>query len=214
MAFCGKCGTQLKDGVKFCPKCGQQAIGFSVNQNSETNNVYVKPKENQMKKLVIIVAVSIITIIAIYAATGGCSNTGGSLNYSVKEERGSIENTVKQIMIKTMREKGNSLNITNLSLVHQGGNNYEGIAEGTIDGKKMQWDVYAIYDGANVKAEWQPTAEYIQKENNRIIEEQQRESDRMLKEYQKEQERYLEELEMIQQQSEMQMRANEWNEPY
>ena len=76
------------------------------------------------------------------------------------------------------------------------------------------WDVYAIYDGANVKAEWQPTAEYIQKENNRIFEEQQRESDRMLKEYQKEQERYLEELEMIQQQSEMQMRANEWNEPY
>ncbi len=23
MAFCGKCGTQIEDGVKFCPKCGQ-----------------------------------------------------------------------------------------------------------------------------------------------------------------------------------------------
>jgi uncharacterized membrane protein len=25
MAFCGKCGTQLQDGVKFCPACGSPA---------------------------------------------------------------------------------------------------------------------------------------------------------------------------------------------
>ncbi|MDR0818680.1 MAG: zinc-ribbon domain-containing protein [Oscillospiraceae bacterium] len=25
MAFCSNCGTQIDDGVKFCPSCGQPA---------------------------------------------------------------------------------------------------------------------------------------------------------------------------------------------
>lgn len=25
MAFCGKCGTQINDGVRFCPGCGAAA---------------------------------------------------------------------------------------------------------------------------------------------------------------------------------------------
>jgi len=32
MAFCGKCGNQLEDGVKFCPKCGQPTDGSYINQ--------------------------------------------------------------------------------------------------------------------------------------------------------------------------------------
>lgn len=31
MAFCGKCGTQLSDGAKFCPKCGNP-VGVTKNQ--------------------------------------------------------------------------------------------------------------------------------------------------------------------------------------
>lgn len=34
MAFCGNCGNELKDGAKFCPKCGNP-----VNSNHNTNNV-------------------------------------------------------------------------------------------------------------------------------------------------------------------------------
>jgi hypothetical protein len=31
MAFCGNCGTQVQDGVKFCPSCGQ-AVGAAPAQ--------------------------------------------------------------------------------------------------------------------------------------------------------------------------------------
>ena len=118
------------------------------------------------------------------------------------------------MMIETMREKGQNLNITAFSLVHQGGNNYEGLASGTLGGEKIELDVYVVYDGTSFKAEWQPTAEYVQKENDRIYEESKKEYDKMMKDYQKEQERYQKELEMNQQQLEMQMNTRDWNETY
>ena len=31
MAFCGKCGTQLSEGAKFCPKCGNP-VGITQNE--------------------------------------------------------------------------------------------------------------------------------------------------------------------------------------
>jgi uncharacterized membrane protein len=34
MAFCGNCGTQAQDGVKFCPKCGQ-AMGGAAGASPE-----------------------------------------------------------------------------------------------------------------------------------------------------------------------------------
>jgi hypothetical protein len=124
---------------------------------------------------------------------------------------GELEKEVKKTMVNTMREKGQSLTITKLSLVHQGGNNYEGLAAGTLDGEKIELDVYVVYDGASFKAEWQPTAEYVQKENNRIYEEQQREYDRMMKENQKQQEKALREVEEAERELEMQMNTNDWN---
>lgn len=44
MAFCSKCGTELNEGAKFCPKCGQSISVESVPQKlrgkrqSKTNN--------------------------------------------------------------------------------------------------------------------------------------------------------------------------------
>ena len=35
MAFCGNCGTEIKDGAKFCPKCGTARKG--VQEQQETN---------------------------------------------------------------------------------------------------------------------------------------------------------------------------------
>ena len=122
-----------------------------------------------------------------------------------------LEKEVKKMMVDTMREKGQNLTINKLSLVHQGGNNYEGLATGTLNGEKIELDVYVVYDGASFKAEWQPTAEYVQKENDRIYEEQQREYDRMMKENQKQQEKYLREMEKAGRELEMQMNTNDWN---
>ncbi|MDR3120273.1 MAG: zinc-ribbon domain-containing protein [Clostridiales bacterium] len=35
MAFCGYCGTQIQDGVKFCPSCGKEVgtVGASPQQD-------------------------------------------------------------------------------------------------------------------------------------------------------------------------------------
>ena len=148
---------------------------------------------------------NILVVIFMAFTISGCSSTTNTSE---------LEREVKKMMIETMRKKGQNLNITAFSLVHQGGNNYEGLASGTLGGEKIELDVYVVYDGTTFKAEWQPTAEYVQKENDRIYEESKKEYDKMMKDYQKEQERYQKELEMNQQQLEMQMNTRDWNETY
>ena len=36
--FCAKCGTQLNDGVAFCPKCGQPTQGAVSHNNPSPVN--------------------------------------------------------------------------------------------------------------------------------------------------------------------------------
>lgn len=225
MAFCGNCGTQLKDGVKFCPKCGHPTkyvgkVMKSVSNNSIVNEpeeeqietwqkvlailfwpagllftivLFVKKKKAEANIALFYTVIGFVLAMMLSAALGGCSS---SSNNTVAD-RTSLENEVKKIMIENMRGQGHNISITQLSLVHQGGNNYEGIADGTFDGSSMQWDVYAVCDGVNVKAEWQPSAEYIQKETNRIIEKQQREYNKIMNEYQKQVEKAEKELRQI-----------------
>ena len=52
MAFCGKCGTQLSDGAKFCPKCGQPIDSDETNivQNPITSNSYDDELEEEQIK--------------------------------------------------------------------------------------------------------------------------------------------------------------------
>ncbi len=38
MAFCGKCGTKVEDGVKFCPSCGAEVAPATQQANNATNN--------------------------------------------------------------------------------------------------------------------------------------------------------------------------------
>lgn len=245
MAFCGNCGTQLNDGVKFCPKCGHPTKNAGEVMKSVSNNTVNEPEEEQMEtwqKVIAILfwpaglvfaivsfvkkknavantallytAIGFAIAMILSAALGGCSSAvpGGSSNYEkALVDKSTLENEVKKIMTENARGQGHYITVYKLSLVHQGGNNYVGLADGTFDGRNMQWDVYAVCDGANVKAEWQPTTEYVQKENNRIIEEQQREYNRMMKEYQKQAEEQMRQIEF---ESQMQMRMNEWNEPY
>ena len=57
MAFCGKCGNQLEEGAKFCPKCGA-SVSPVTNDNSG---------KSSSKKIVIPLIVSIL----ILAIAGG-----------------------------------------------------------------------------------------------------------------------------------------------
>lgn len=40
MAFCSKCGTELKEGAKFCPKCGQ-----SSNEAPNPQQQFAQPQQ-------------------------------------------------------------------------------------------------------------------------------------------------------------------------
>ena len=38
MAFCGKCGNELREGANFCPKCGTP-VGSKVGLSEKTSNI-------------------------------------------------------------------------------------------------------------------------------------------------------------------------------
>lgn len=50
--FCGKCGSDMKDNAKFCPKCGAPVPGFEMSNagNEARDNKAVKPRGKIMSK--------------------------------------------------------------------------------------------------------------------------------------------------------------------
>ena len=82
-----------------------------------------------------------------------------------------ITETVKQIMIEKTKEKGSDMKILELTLVKKNNKEYTGLAKCTIDGEELECDVNAVYDGNNVIAEWEPTAEYMQKAFENAVDE-------------------------------------------
>ena len=59
MAYCNKCGTQLSDGAKFCPKCGAPC-------GDSTDNITEDSSSTSKKPLIITLAV-----VAVLALIGG-----------------------------------------------------------------------------------------------------------------------------------------------
>ena len=157
MAFCGKCGAQINDGAQFCPQCGQPTNAASQQQVYQQQYV-AQPQEKEHSRMYKMWhskwnwIAAIVFLIIIFAANMG----GGSDTDMLQKE-------VKKMMVEKMKEKGQNLNITDFTLVHQDGNNYTGVATCTLDGEKLDLDVKVVYDGSSFQAEWAPTAEYQQK---------------------------------------------------
>ena len=66
MAFCGKCGTQLNDGTKFCPKCGNP-VGST--QTNETSSYSIELVSVGDSKLIVVKALSDLLGLGIKEAT-------------------------------------------------------------------------------------------------------------------------------------------------
>lgn len=182
MAFCGNCGTQLNDGAKFCPNCGQTIAGgasapqqqinqpqqqYSGYQEEETIKTwqkivsvlvwpagailtigaFIKKQTALAKSALVYTAIGIVLSIAFTTLWGG-------------SDTDMLEREVKQMMMKKTQEGGHNLIISDFTLVHQGGNDYVGIATCMLDGEKIDLDVKVVYDGSRYQAEWAPTAEY------------------------------------------------------
>ena len=72
MSYCSKCGTQLVDGAKFCPKCGN-AVGMGDKMFSRPNKMVNKRPKIENKSLTIAqkIALGISAIIAFIGLCGG-----------------------------------------------------------------------------------------------------------------------------------------------
>lgn len=176
MAFCGNCGTQLNDGAKFCPKCGQTiAGGASVPQQQidQPQQQYSGYQEEETMKLWQKI---------LYLLVGPAGLLGG-LVYSIKKQTsmaknaflwggigtvlwiamssligGStsvIEATTKKLMVEEFKKQGVSCVVKDLTLVHKSGNEYSGFAECSIDGEAAQYSLKVLSDGRAVQAKWE-----------------------------------------------------------
>ena len=46
MAFCGYCGAQMPDDMRFCTKCGKPLLVIDNSENKETNNPADQPESS------------------------------------------------------------------------------------------------------------------------------------------------------------------------
>lgn len=176
MAFCGNCGTQLNDGAKFCPECGQTVGGGSSvpqQQVNQSQQQFTDEQEETMKlwQKILYVLVGPAGLLAglVYTIRKKTSMAksaflwgaiGTVLWFAMANMGGSSEpeNTTKKIMVEEFKKQGSNLVVKDLTLVHKSGNEYSGIAECTVDGEAAQYAVKVIYDGNKVQAEWELSA--------------------------------------------------------
>ncbi len=74
MKECKYCGTQYEDSLKFCPSCGANAV-VTARERDEAEKLYQKEQENQrrsieaprnqIKKLILIIALAVVAIVAV-----------------------------------------------------------------------------------------------------------------------------------------------------
>ena len=56
MAFCGKCGKEMKDGAKFCPSCGAPADGKLAKRATQVEEVQADANDAEQGKVMSILA--------------------------------------------------------------------------------------------------------------------------------------------------------------
>jgi len=104
MAFCSKCGAQLKEGARFCGNCGNE---ISPPENPAPRNDYVQPDINPKQAVSANESAQVIK-------QGELCYTGGG----IKKEKGTL--TLYSNRLEWKGEKGNSavINISEISAVN------------------------------------------------------------------------------------------------
>lgn len=65
--YCGKCGTEITDGVTYCPNCGQP-----INTRTQAGQTVQQSNKSKVRKILVPTAilVAIIVIVSVFVATG------------------------------------------------------------------------------------------------------------------------------------------------
>ena len=91
--FCGKCGSEIQDGLRFCPNCGSSTDGQQMQQPApqvqqpvqQVQYVQQPPEKKGKGKMVLIVVIALVVIVGVVGAFG----SGGSKGTSVSNTTGS-----------------------------------------------------------------------------------------------------------------------------
>ena len=88
--FCGKCGNEIKDGLAFCPVCGDRFNEITYNAES---NVAHKLNKNIKKRIIsIVVAVAVVVgVVGIFRAIFSDSAEDVAIKYAEATEKLDLE---------------------------------------------------------------------------------------------------------------------------
>lgn len=86
MKYCGKCGTQMENNVKFCPGCGeaQTDMGDPI---AAVKDTVVKNKKTIMKVAVVAVAALLVILLLVKIFTPGYKKTANKLLDAIEDLR-------------------------------------------------------------------------------------------------------------------------------
>lgn len=95
--FCEKCGSQIKDGGKFCGICGSPVMYAQPDNDNAVMNTKIKPKQNNFSWNFAI-AVSIVAVFMI-------ALTGGFMWYNLKAGNDGESNIVSEVATERVSER-------------------------------------------------------------------------------------------------------------
>ncbi|MBE6494400.1 MAG: zinc ribbon domain-containing protein [Methanosphaera stadtmanae] len=95
--ICNNCGSNNRDGAKFCKKCGTSLVIYDNRSFNKSSQV----KKNESSNKVIIISISIILITLIIAGTVYFTmNNDGNINSNDNQNNQSVD-TVKKVQVNT-----------------------------------------------------------------------------------------------------------------
>jgi hypothetical protein len=126
MAFCGKCGEELKDGTRFCPACGATVTSGSTapveNKPVVFSNISDAPARKKSQRFMRAVSITavlvVVALVIIYAVSSKTSQPSGSAPVlptaeasfiqaveKARADADSAENDMQKGGIKAIRDK-------------------------------------------------------------------------------------------------------------
>ena len=176
--FCKKCGNQLNDNARFCPKCGQktenqvQGTGAAVQPNTDNvntaKNIKSEGKHKKKHKVPIIIAIVVVAMIA-FLGRGGSRDSvpADSIEVNSSEfspvqngESASVQNNESSSMqnetVQNSGQRGTKLSISSdgeLSIIR-----ISDITEPLETPNDGIWTVFVYMCGANLESKgWNAT---------------------------------------------------------
>ncbi|MFV0627026.1 MAG: zinc-ribbon domain-containing protein [Alphaproteobacteria bacterium] len=107
--FCGKCGKEISDDVKFCPHCGKSTSNEAIKPVSENKKVEFKVSKKELPKNKFVWYLSFVLFLFVYTCVNNMDNHKNStstpkVSYSTKVDTSKKEDVKKVEEEVTIKE--------------------------------------------------------------------------------------------------------------